>query len=105
MAQRHLLKPDSQRRRIRPRVRFNIAEHNIRAGSRSLMGSLQHGIGLAYARRIAKEYLKPPLGLRLFLLPDTLQQLLRVPAFQTHSHPFTKAEFASPVFQSYHNIN
>ena len=49
------LQPFQECQRIWPGVRLHIAYYNIYALFLRLMGRLQHGIGLAYARRIAKK--------------------------------------------------
>lgn len=49
------LQPVQECQRIRPGMRLHIAHNNIDALFFRLMGRLQHGIGLAYARRVAKK--------------------------------------------------
>ena len=89
VAQKHALVPDfterqllqsiDQRHGLRACVGFNVADHHVHAASLRRVRGLQHGIGLAHARRIAKEDLQFSMAalLLLFLL-HLPQQCVRI---------------------------
>ena len=82
-------------------MRLNIARDDVDALRCRLMRRLEHGVGLANARRITEEDFELPRRGGLFFAFDGSQQLVRVCAFQLHFYtPLCKRLFAHSIAQS-----
>ena len=83
---RQLFQPIQQSHGLRLGVGLDIARHHIHAGRLGPAGGFQHGVSLADAGGIAKEYFQVS-GRRLLRLPDAVRQTEVRTALLQHGNP------------------
>ena len=95
-----LLQPVQQRQGFRPDVRLDVPGHHVHAHLLGVVGGLQHGVGLAHARRITEEYLQLSRPGLLFQL-ELPQQCVRIRPLVRHGSRLPCIKFYIILYHSF----
>ena len=95
-----LFQPVQQSQGFRPDVRLDVPGHHVHAHLLGVVGGLQHGVGLAHARRITEEYLQLSRPGLLFQL-ELPQQCVRIRPLVRHGSRLPCIKFYIILYHSF----